>query len=83
MEWGEFISLLSGLNSETALGNIVRIRSEKDPEELKRFSKEEKRIRSEWLNKTAFKITEEDYNQVMESIKNMFKNMTEEGRWED
>ncbi|MBQ9314960.1 MAG: hypothetical protein IJ220_08260 [Clostridia bacterium] len=80
MEWGEFSSLLSGVNSETPLGNIVRIRSEKDPEALKKFSPEEKRIRNEWLKKSASKITEEDYEQAMENFKAMFKNMAEKGR---
>ena len=77
MEWGEFASLLAGLNGETPLGNIVRIRSEKDPEALKRFTQEEKKIRSKWLNKTASQITEQDYKQAMENFKNMFKNMAE------
>lgn len=77
MEWGEFTSLLSGLNSETPLGNIVRIRSEKDPENLKKFTAEERKIRSKWLNKTASQITETDYKQAMENIKNMFKTMAE------
>lgn len=77
MEWGEFTSLLSGLNSETPLGNIVRIRSEKDPETLKKFTAEERNIRSKWLNKTASQITEADYKQAMENIKNMFKTMAE------
>lgn len=80
MEWGEFTSLLAGLNSETPLGNIVRIRSEKDSEALKRFSKEERKIRSEWLNKTAYQVTEQDYKQAMENIKNMFKSMAKKGR---
>jgi len=80
MEWGEFTSLLSGLNSETPLGNIVRIRSEKDPETLKKFTAEERKIRSKWLNKSASQITEEDYKQAMENFKNMFKTMAEKGR---
>lgn len=80
MEWGEFSSLLAGINGETALGNIVRIRSEKDPEALKKFSPEEKRIRNEWLKKSASHITEEDYEQAMENFKAMFKNMAEKGR---
>lgn len=79
MEWGEFTSLLAGLNGETALGNIVRIRSENNHEALKNFSKEELRIRSEWRNKTASQINEEDYNTAMESIKNMFKSMAKQG----
>lgn len=75
MEWGEFTSLLSGLNSETPLGNIVRIRSEKDPETLKKFTAEERKIKSKWQNKSASKVSPENYKQAMEDIKNMFKNM--------
>lgn len=29
MEWDEFITLLAGLNGETPLGNVIRIRGEK------------------------------------------------------
>lgn len=50
MKWGEFSSLLSGLNGDTPLGNIVRIRSEKDPKVIKNFTENEKRIRSKWLS---------------------------------
>lgn len=80
MEWGEFASYLSGLNGETPLGNVVRIRSEKDQEAIKKFTPEEKKIRNEWLNKHASKVTEQDYEQAMESIKNMFINMAKESR---
>ena len=75
MEWGEFSSLLAGLNGDTPLGNVVRIRSEKDPEVLKKFTLTEKKIRSEWLNKSASQVSETDYKQAMESFKNMFKQM--------
>ena len=75
MKWGEFSSLLSGLNGDTPLGNIVRIRSEKDPKVIKNFTENEKRIRSKWLNKNAKEISHEDYQQAMESIKNMFKSI--------
>ena len=36
---------------ETPLGQIVSIRSEKDPKVLKGFSKEQRKIRSEWMLK--------------------------------
>lgn len=75
MEWGEFASYLSGLNGETPLGNVVRIRSEKNPEALKKFTPEERKIRSKWQRKSASKVTEQDYEQAMESIKNMFLGM--------
>lgn len=78
MKWGEFSSLLSGLNGDTPLGNIVRIRSEKDPKVIKNFTENEKRIRSKWLNKNAKEISYEDYQQAMESIKNMFKSIAKQ-----
>ena len=73
MKWGEFSSLLSGINGDTALGNIVRIRSEKDPKVIKNFSKNEKEIRSKWVNKKAKEVSQENYKQAMENFKNMFK----------
>ena len=72
MEWGEFSSLLAGINGETPLGNIVRIRSEKDPEKIKKFTPAEKKIRSEWLNKNASQISIETYEKAMENFKSMF-----------
>lgn len=75
LDWGELISDIAGLKGDTPLGNIVRIRKEKDPEVLKKFTPEEIKIRNEWLNKSASQISEENYEQAMESIKNMFKSM--------
>ncbi len=72
MDWGEFSSLLAGINSETPLGNYVRIRSETDPEKIKNFTTSEKEIRSEWLRKNAPQISKENYKQAMENFKNMF-----------
>ena len=72
MEWGEFSSLLAGINGDTPLGNIVRIRSEKDPEQIKKFTPAEKKIRNEWLNKNASQISIETYEKAMENFKSMF-----------
>lgn len=48
MSYAEFCSLLSGIMYDTPLGQVVSIRAEKDPKVIKRFTKEQKRIRSEW-----------------------------------
>ena len=72
MEWGEFSSLLAGINGDTPLGNIVRIRSEKDQEQIKKFTPAEKKIRNEWLNKNASQISIETYEKAMENFKSMF-----------
>lgn len=55
MSWSEFCSLLAGIMSDTPLGQIVSIRAEKDPKVIKNFTKEQKRIRSEWLLRAAKK----------------------------
>lgn len=77
LSWGELCSDIAGLKSDTPLGNIIRIRSEKNPETLKHFSSDELMIRNKWLNKSASQVSEENYKQAIESIKNMFKSMAE------
>lgn len=76
LSWGELISDIAGLNGDTPLGNVVRIRSEKNPDVLKNFSKEERRIRSEWLKRMAGQMSGESYEDAMEGIKRMFVNMS-------
>ncbi len=48
MSYQEFCSLLSGIMPDTPLGQIVSIRSEKDPKKLKDFTKGQKKIWREW-----------------------------------
>ena len=71
LETDEFLNLLSGLIGDTPLGLIVQIRSETDPEVIDSFTPEQKRIRSEWINKKANEISKEDYDKTMENFKNM------------
>ena len=82
MKWGEFSSLLSGINGETALGNVVRIRSEKDPKKIKEFTKEERKIRNDWLSRRTKNVNknDDDYKQAMENFKNMFKGLAKKKR---
>ena len=80
LSWGELCSDIAGLNGDTPLGNIVRIRSENDPETLKRFTKNELQIRSEWRNKNASQVSEEDYKQAMNAFKNMFIALSKKGK---
>jgi len=49
MSWSEFCTLLSGIMPETPLGRVVSLRAEKDPKVLKEFTKDQKKIRNEWL----------------------------------
>lgn len=69
MKWDEFKDMLSGLGPDTPLGRIVAIRSEDDPEVLKNFSPEQKRIRMEWRKRTAKAMPREDIDKFLESIK--------------
>ena len=80
MLWDEFTTLLAGIHSETPLGRIVAIRSENDPEKLKNFSPEEKRIRNEWINKHKRVVTnKQEYDAAMIGFHAMFKAMAEKG----
>jgi hypothetical protein len=53
MSWNEFCSLVSGLMPDTPLGQIVSIRAESDPKILKEFTSDQRKIRSDWMNKQA------------------------------
>lgn len=72
MKWDEFKALLTGMEPETPLGRIVAIRAEDDAEILKHFTKEQRRIRSEWRNKSAKKVTKEQMDVVLEQLKQGF-----------
>ena len=61
LPWGEFIALLAGIMPETPLGQVVSIRAEEDPEIIKCFNDEQRRIRDEWHSKKAQKISAENY----------------------
>lgn len=58
----EFFYYLSNLNEETSLVKLCQIRSEKDPERLKLFTPQMKKIRQEWINKRYSEKTEEQKN---------------------
>lgn len=76
MKWSEFQDLLIGISPETPLGRIVTIRSEDNKEILKHFTKEQHRIRNEWRNKKAKKVSKEDLTFALEKIKTSFINMS-------
>lgn len=45
----EFRQLLTNIKEDTPLGKIVQIRSEKNPEILKKMSNNEREIRTKWF----------------------------------
>lgn len=76
MSWSEFCSLLSGIMPETPLGQIVSIRAEKDPKTLKGFTKEQRKIRNDWILKRNKKLREDKNN--YSSYINNFQNWCKE-----
>lgn len=71
----EFRHLLSGLNSETPLGYVVQIRSEKDYKKIKEMSKNEKEIREKWANfknknNKKIEINTEDISKIFSKMFN-------------
>lgn len=75
LSWQEFCSLLSGIMPDTPLGQIVSIRAEKDSKRIKEFSKEQKKIRNEWLKRRSLKTSNgknADLLAMQESLKHMF-----------
>lgn len=69
MSWQEFSYLLSGLSGETPLGRIIGIRAENDPEELKHFTEDMKKIRNEYRRKIAKERTKEEIANALEQFK--------------
>ena len=66
MRWDEFAALLSGIGPETAL---VAIRSETDPDILKHYTQEQRRIRDSWMARNKATISKEEMTDALENIK--------------
>lgn len=77
MSWREFSYLLNGLSGESPLGNIVRIRAEDSPDELKSFTPEEKRIRNEYRRKMAKQKSPQDVESAIERFRQAFVRMAQ------
>lgn len=78
MTWDEFSSLLCGLGADSPLVRIVRIRSEKDRDVLKHFTKEQHKIRSDWLRRkrsagSAGMKTIEERDAFLRQLAGMFR----------
>lgn len=83
LPWGEFIALLAGIMPETPLGQVVSIRAEEDPEIIKCFSAEQRRIRDEWRSKKAQTISSENYDKAMEQFSAFFRGMVKKPKGGD
>lgn len=72
MPWNEFCSYLSGIMPDTPLGSIVQIRSEENKEIIKNYTKEQKKIRADWLNRNVKIMDKKDSDSAIEGFKQMF-----------
>lgn len=75
MKWKEFAAYISGFDSKTPLGRIIAIRAETDPETIKKFTPDQKRIRNRWLSRKAKARPAKEVNAFIESMKQAFINM--------
>ncbi|MCR5703849.1 MAG: bacteriophage Gp15 family protein [Eubacterium sp.] len=75
MSWQEFKTLLIGISPDTILGRMVSIRAEDDPEIIKHFSQEQKKIRNEWRSKRAKMMKPADVEQAMLGFERIFLSM--------
>lgn len=82
MSWEEFKQMLTGLGPSTVLARIVTIRTEEDKETLKHFTKEQRRIRSEWRNRKAQQVSEKDREIFLKQMKQAFIQMAGGGKLE-
>lgn len=72
MTWDEFCVHLSGLNGDTVLGSVVRIRSETDRERIKNFSKQEKQIYDDWRFRKRKAVSEKEGKRIEAEVEKMF-----------
>jgi hypothetical protein len=77
MSWREFSAYLSGLSGDTPLGRLISVRAEKDPEKLKQFTPDMKRIRTEWARKQALKKPQNEVDQALDGFKQAFIRMAQ------
>lgn len=75
MSWSEFCSLLSGLMPDTPLGQIVSIRCEQDQKAIKEFTREQKRIHSEWRRKLVKDKSAEENARDVNDLARIFSSM--------
>lgn len=69
--------MLSGLMSDTPLGQIIAIRSEKDPKVIKAFTPDQRRIYNEWRRRGAEKALQnpEKLNKQMDDLTRMLEGL--------
>lgn len=76
ISYQEYAQLLTGINGDTPLGNIVQIRAETDQKKINDFNTYEKRIYKEWQdyrNKQRAEVeTEQKGKEIQQWLKSIF-----------
>ncbi len=84
MTWTEFFNLMTGLLSDSPLGQIINIRAEKQKETLKGFNKDQHAIRNEWrrnIDKQRISsMPESEKKKAVVEIQDIFKQMFSENK---
>ena len=75
MKWREFSAFLNGLDGKSPLGRIASIRAEDDPDVLKHFTPEQRRIRNRWRSRKAKQMPQKEIDAFLESMKQAFIGM--------
>lgn len=77
MSWDEFSTLVSGIMPDTPLGQIINIRAETDPEVIKNFNTQQRKIYNDWRNKQARQMLDDtrSLDEQMKQIEKMFASM--------
>lgn len=78
VSWDEFKALVAGLAPDTVLGRVVSIRSETDPEVIKHFTSDQRRIYDDWKRREADHIQQmpkEVFEKEMANLEKMFAAM--------
>lgn len=77
MTWGEFSALLSGIAPDTPLGITVGIRSERDPEVIRKFTPAQRRIYDAWAGRGITMQTDEAaYQSMLRGMEQFFKSFS-------
>lgn len=75
MSWDEFSDLLSGLNDETPLVKVARIRTERDPQAIRDLTPAQRAMRADWQRKRAARKPQKDVDAFLRDMQTAFSNM--------
>ena len=72
MSWDEFADLLTGLNESTPLVRVAQIRTERDPEVVRRLTVEQRAMRAEWQRRRAKARTDKETSDYIALMQQAF-----------